>query len=255
MKILVSNDDGINAPGIHAMAKALSSIGEVTVVAPALQQTAKGHSLTFGGELRAQKRPFEEGIEAYAVWGTPKDCVDLAVEALLDFTPDLIVTGINEGPNICNDAVSSGTIGGAVAGYNKHIPSIAASLDFGDIYDYEKCAPVVAQVASWFARQPYNREFALSINFPNTLEPFKGITVAESGGKHIFDMQYEKVREDEDSVYYFVRGGKLRLENIVEDLDHDIYALQQGYVVLTPVNDDLVHTDYLDTVRKDWNNR
>ena len=89
MRILVSNDDGFDAPGIHSLAKALRPLGEVTVVAPATQQTAKGHSLTIGSEIRVQKRFFEEGIPGYAVWGTPKDCVDLAVDALLEHRPDL----------------------------------------------------------------------------------------------------------------------------------------------------------------------
>ena len=163
MRILVSNDDGINAPGIHSLARALKDIGDVTVVAPATQQTAKGHSLTIGHEIRVQKRFFEEGIPGYAVWGTPKDCIDLAVDALLDHRPDLIVTGINEGPNICNDCVSSGTLGGAIAGFINGIPSIATSLDVGKEYDYDKCSKIIREIALWFLQLPYNTEFALNV--------------------------------------------------------------------------------------------
>ena len=252
MKILVSNDDGINASGIHALAKALQAIGDVTVVAPATQQTAKGHSLTIGGEIRVQKRYFEEGIPGYAVWGTPKDCIDLAVDALLDETPDLIVTGINEGPNICNDCVSSGTIGGAIAGFNNGIPSIATSLDFGDTYDYEKCTPIITDIVKWFISLPYNKEFALSVNFPN-VEEYKGVTIAESGGYHTFDVHYEIVREDEDSQYYVIPGGHVVINDVIEDLEHDIYAMSQGYVVITPVHHDMVHVQALEALRKDWN--
>ena len=184
MRILVSNDDGINAPGIHSLARALREIGEVTVVAPATQQTAKGHSLTIGHEIRVQKRCFEEGIPGFAVWGTPKDCIDLAVDALLDHRPDLIVTGINEGPNICNDCVSSGTLGGAIAGFINGIPSIATSLDVGEEFDYDKCSEIIRKIALWVMGLPYNKEFALNLNFPNIKDDFKGIVIAESGGFH-----------------------------------------------------------------------
>ena len=253
MKILVSNDDGINAPGIHSLAKALREIGEVTVVAPATQQTAKGHSLTIGNEIRVQKRFFEEDIPGYAVWGTPKDCVDLAVDALLDHRPDLIVTGINEGPNICNDCVSSGTVGGAIAGFINGIPSIATSLDIGEEYDFDKCADIIRKIAMWFLDLPYNRDFALNVNFPNIREDIKGIVVAESGGFHSFDAHYEVIREDEDSQYYVIPGGFVVLNDIIEDLDHDIYAMTQGYVVMTPVHYDMVRHKALGKLRKDWN--
>ncbi len=253
MRILVSNDDGFDAPGIHSLAKALRPLGEVTVVAPATQQTAKGHSLTIGSEIRVQQRFFEEGIPGYAVWGTPKDCIDLAVDALLNHRPDLIVTGINEGPNLCNDCVSSGTIGGAIAGFINGIPSIATSLDTGDHFDYDKCGPAIRKIAGWFLKMPYNREFALSVNFPNTDEDFKGIVVAESGGFHTFDAHYTVVREDSDSKYYVIPGGFVVLNDVVEDLDHDIYAMLQGYIAMTPVHFDMVHHTALDTLRKDWN--
>ena len=253
MRILVSNDDGFDAPGIHSLALALSELGDVTVVAPATQQTAKGHSLTIGSEIRVQQRFFEDNIPGYAVWGTPKDCVDLAVDALLDHCPDLIVTGINEGPNLSNDCVSSGTIGGAIAGFINGIPSIATSLDMGDQYDYDKCAPFIRQIAEWFMKMPYNRDFALSVNFPNTDEDFKGVVVADSGGFHTFDAHYTVVREDENSQYYVIPGGFVVLNDVIEDLDHDIYAMIQGYIVMTPVHYDMVHRSALETLRKDWN--
>ena len=253
MRILISNDDGIKARGIHSLALAMKRLGDVYVVAPATQQTAKGHSVSIDTEIKVQKRDFEEGITAYAVWGTPKDCIDLAVDALLGFKPDLIVTGINEGPNLCNDSVSSGTVGGAIAGYNNGIPSIATSLDFGKKYDYDKCAKVAVEVARWFMSLPYKNEFALSINFPNMAEDFKGIVVAGSGGKHTYDAHYEISRKEDDFVYYIIPGGHVQRENVIEDLDHDMHALEQGYVVLSPLDDDLIYEEALPKLRKDWN--
>ena len=100
---------------------------------------------------------------------------------------------------------------------------------------------------------PYNREFALSVNFPNIKEDFKGIVVAESGGFHTFDAHYTVVREDSDSQYYVIPGGFVVLNDVIEDLDHDIYAMLQGYIAMTPVHFDMVHHTALDTLRKDWN--
>lgn len=137
MRILVSNDDGIDFPGIHAIATALKKLGQVTVVAPATQQTSKGHSATYGAPYKTERYDFgDDDIEAYRLWGTPKDCMDIALKAMLREKPDLVVTGINEGVNVCNDNVTSGTVGGASAAFLNGIPAVAVSLGYGDSYDY-----------------------------------------------------------------------------------------------------------------------
>ena len=252
MKILVTNDDSIYAPGIKVLTQILQKMGEVVVFAPATQQTAKGHSMTFSGEIKVEKKDFLEGVEAYAVYGTPRDCVNVATDA---FVKDvgLVVSGINEGSNISNCCVASGTIGAATAAFNLGIPAVAVSLDFGRKMDYEAGAPYISEIISWFVQQPFNRDFILSINIPNREDGvIKGVTVGDYGGKQLFDSNYEIVRHENDTFYVALNPGGIFYEMDEEqrNKDHDIYALSDGYVVLTPLDDDVVKKDSLSELRK-----
>lgn len=253
MRILVSNDDGIHAPGIKSLVKALAPLGEIYVAAPAVEQTAKGHSITIHQELKVQEISYSHAVKAYKIWGTPKDCVDLALSALLDFTPDLIATGINRGSNICNDCVSSGTIGGATAGFLRGIPSIAYSLDFGREFDYDIYAEHVLDTASWFVKQKFSRDFVLSVNLPNTGE-INGTVVATTGARRTYHGQCT-VREEDGFKYYTYPFNHPELVDIVEDLDHDAHALANGYIVLQPMDYDLVRQDSVAFLRNKWNER
>ncbi len=253
MRILVANDDGIDAPGIKSLVSAIASLGEVYVAAPAEEQTAKGHSMSFLTAIKAKEVRFPKAEKAWKIWGTPKDCVDLALDALLDFTPDLIVTGINKGPNVCNDCVSSGTVGAATAGFLSNIPSIAYSLDFGAEFDYDFYADHVADIADWFIRQDFNRRFMLNVNIPNTHD-IRGVVVASTGGKRKYIGSYHK--EERDGYMYFKYPvDQVLLTEIIEDLDHDLYAMQQGYITLQPMDYDLVQQDSVDFLRAKWNER
>jgi 5'-nucleotidase len=248
MRILLSNDDGIDAPGLKALIAPLSTLGELIIAAPAYQQTAKGHAMTIDGPIRVEQEVCE-GHEAYRIHGTPKDCVDIAITCLLkDRRPDLVVTGINEGPNLSNDCVSSGTIGAATAGFLQKIPSIATSLMYGDGYPYERCAPYVVKYARWFVEQPFNKDFMLSVNFPN-VERFAGEVVAATGGEHLYLQGY--IRSEKDGqVYYTAAMEAPAVVNVVPDLDHDLYAIQHGYIVLQPMDYDLVRYESLEPLRR-----
>lgn len=254
MRILVANDDGINAPGIKALVEIMKPFGDITVAAPAVQQTAKGHSCTLYEEIKVQKLDFEGGIPAYKIWGTPKDCVDIAVQCLMDEKPDLIVSGINEGPNMSNDCVSSGTVGAATAGYLNDVPSMAFSLDFGSEYDYFKPTDEIREITAWFLKQPFNRDCVLSVNFPNTPEPYKGIVVCENGGTHIYTQAY-RIREEGGYLYITSPYGTPVTRDVIEDLDHDLYAIRQGYITINPLDTDLIKNDLIPEVRKAWNER
>lgn len=254
MKILIVNDDGINAPGIRALVDIMKPLGDIVVSAPAEQQTAKGHSCTLYEEIKAQRVMYDEGIPAFKIWGTPKDCVDIAVQCLMNEKPDLILSGINEGPNLTNDCVSSGTIGAATAGYLNEVPSIAFSLDFGDEYDYMKPAKEIRQITEWFLKQPFNKDCVLSVNIPNMKEPFKGVVVCENGGFHAYTQDYQ-VREEGEYLYITSPSGTPVTRNIIEDLDHDLYAMHQGYITINPLDTDLIKNDLVPTVRKAWNER
>ena len=251
MKILIANDDGIEAAGIKALVEILEPLGEIFVSAPAEQQTAKGHSVTLHQEVKVQEVEFKPGINAYKVWGTPKDCIDIAVQCLLDFKPDLIVTGINEGPNLANDCVSSGTLGAATAGFLNGVPSIACSLDFGDEYNYMKTSKYIREIATWFLKQPFNKNCLLNVNFPNIKNEFKGVVITRNGGTHTYTQAYQ-VRRENEYLYVTSPYGTPVMENVVEDLEHDIYAFKQGYVVISPTDTDLIKNEIVDEVRKAW---
>ncbi|MBR0385903.1 MAG: 5'/3'-nucleotidase SurE [Erysipelotrichaceae bacterium] len=254
MRILIANDNGINAPGIRALIRILRPLGDITVTAPARQQTAKGHSCTLYEEIKVRPMTIEGDIPAYKIWGTPKDCVDIAIQCLMDEKPDLVVSGINEGPNMANDCVSSGTIGAATAGFLNDIPSIAFSLDFGEQYDYMKPAEEIREITCWFIRQPFNSECLISVNIPNTADPFKGIVVCENGGTHIYTQDYQ-VRTEGKYLYITSPSGTPVTKNVIEDLDHDLYAIRNNYITINPLDTDLIRNHLVPEVRKAWNER
>ena len=253
MRILVANDDGIDAPGIKALVNALYHLGDIYVAAPAEEQTAKGHSMTFANTIRAKEVNFPHTVKAYKIWGTPKDCVDVALDAILDFTPDLIVTGINRGPNVCNDCVSSGTVGAATAGFLKGVASIATSLDYGPEFNYDYYGEYIREIVAWFAKQDFNKRFLLNVNLPNTGE-VNGIVVATTGGKRTYPGSYHKEERD-GYIYFKYPFDQPVLTEMIKDLNHDLYALQNGYITIQPMDYDLVQQTSVEFLREQWNKR
>lgn len=251
MRILIINDDGYKAPGLLALVKQFRKDNDITVAAPAFQQTGAAHSLTIGQDFKVLKTE-TDGIETYAIHGTPRDCCTLAVEALMKQQPDLIISGINEGENISNDVICSGTCGGASAALYYGIPSIAVSLQWSneDNYDYDFVAEKMVSIVDWFMKQPYNTEYVLNVNFPNTArENIKGVTVSQFGGDHLYKSEYSE-RFDGTYYYYTAKPAGLFSYNVTEDISGDIYALQNNYIVLTPLDVDLCHHSQLDSLRE-----
>ena len=138
--ILVTNDDGIYSPGIFALWSAVKELGTVTVVAPDTEKSAVGHAITISDPIRIQKCNRHDGFEGYSVDGTPADCVKIAVNALCDRTPDIVVSGINSGANVGNNIIYSGTVSAATEGTICNIPSIAFSLASQKYNDYSFCS-------------------------------------------------------------------------------------------------------------------
>lgn len=250
MKILITNDDGIQAPGIRSLVNALKPLGDITVVAPATQQTAKGNAMTYDRELICERYDFDEEVKAYKVYGTPRDCIYAALDVFMDEKPDLVVSGINEGANLSNCCVSSGTIGAATGAYAEGLVAIATSLDFGSEYPYDRFAPYLRDIAAWFVKQPFCHDFILSVNLPNPKDGIvKGVTVGDYGGRQIFLSKYEVEEESDGKITLLMKGSGVSMEDVVEDLDHDMYALAQGYIVLTPLDDDVVKKDSLESLK------
>jgi len=235
--ILVSNDDGIEAPGIRALREELASIGEVVVVAPDREMSAASHSLTLQVPLRA-KRIEENRI---AVEGTPTDCVLLAIKNLLPEPPDLIVSGINRGANIGNDVTYSGTVAAAMEGTLLGVPSIAVSLErpSAGAYDYGPAARVARAIASLVLERGLPEWTLLNVNVPSRPEKEIAGTALTRLGKQVYEDLIVEKTDPRGRSYYWIGGQE---ETWSPQKGTDYAALDAGLVSITPIELDL--TDY-----------
>lgn len=235
--ILVSNDDGVDSPGIRALAESLRTLGEVNVVAPDRERSAASHSLTLQVPLRAQR----VDDQTVSVDGTPTDCVMLAIKNLLDRKPDLVVSGINRGANMGDDLTYSGTVAAAMEGTLLEIPSIAVSLERpdGGSYDFRPAAIVARELAAVVLERGLPEWTLLNVNVPHVpLEEIQGIRITRQGKQVYEDLIVEK--EDPRGKTYYWIGGQQESWSVEPNSDHT--SIRQGYVSVTPVQLDL--TDY-----------
>ena len=247
-RILITNDDGIFAPGIFALSQAMEAIGEVYVVAPDSERSAVGHAITLSDPLRVWE--FEKNGEffGWAVNGTPADCVKLAVKALLDFKPDLVVSGINLGPNTAMNVIYSGTVSAATEGTILGIPSIAFSLTTFRKTDFRFAQKVAQQVARQVLQHGLPEDTLLNVNIPALPESkIKGIKITRQG-KGRYEEMLEKRVDPMKRVYYWLGGKKLILDT---DADVDEVAVMEGYVSITPLHYDLTDYNFLNDL-KTW---
>lgn len=247
LKILVTNDDGIDSPGIYALAKAMSRIGEVIVAAPDRQQSAVGHALTVARPLRVHKVYRDGTLFGYAIDGTPSDCVKIALSSLLDEKPDLVVSGINHGQNTAINILYSGTVAAATEGLLAKIPSMAVSLASHD--SGLDCSPA-ADYAELIARKAIENKLPanclLNINVPPIKkEEILGIKVARHSSSYWNDT-YE-MREDPFGRKYYWFAGEYCIND--DSLDTDDFALASKYVTITPVHFDFTKYDMLDSLK------
>ena len=238
-KILVTNDDGVRSPGIHALAAALASLGEVIVVAPHIEASAIGHALTLRRPLRME----QVGNAVYEVDGTPTDCVNIAVTQLYDphgRRPDLVVSGINLGHNLGDDVTYSGTVAGAMEGCLLGIPSIAVSLArTRSGYDFTASADAAARVAKAVLERGLPPRVFLNINAP-TGQP-KGLRVTVQARRNHITVVNRRT-DPRGNEYYWIEEG----QNEWEPHDQSDYqAVRDGYVSVTPLQPDLTAHDVL----------
>ena len=241
MKILISNDDGIYAQGIKALAMVMQELGEVYVVAPERNQSATGHAVTMHTPLRSKKIDiFGDKIKSWWVNGTPADCVKLGVENLLKEKPDLIVSGINMGENLGTDVIYSGTVSAAVEGAIFGIPAIAFSYEDHKVTDMTIAATAAMKVCKQILTHGIPKNHILNVNIPEVknLNEIKGIKTCKLGIK-IYKNNFDQRTDPNGNIYYWLAGELVALP---EDIDTDIYAVKNKYISITPVNIDL--TDY-----------
>jgi len=235
MDILVTNDDGIHAAGLRALAEALRPLGRVTVIAPDREQSAASHALTLHRPLRIKK--VEEGI--LSVDGTPTDCVLLGVHGFLRRMPGLVVSGINHGPNMGNDTSYSGTVAAAIEGTFLGIPSVAISLATWSEADFAPAAAVAHELVKLLLARGIHTGMCLNVNVPPIPRAeMKGVRVTRLGKRVYRDVIVEKT-DPRGKLYYWIGGEDPTWE---PDELSDFNAVNEGYVSVTPLSLEL--TDY-----------
>ena len=234
MRILLSNDDGYFAPGIEVLAKALSGLAEVTVVAPERDRSAASNSLTLDRPLSLRKAP--NGF--HFVNGTPTDCVHLAVTGMLDFLPDMVISGINLGANMGDDTLYSGTVAAATEGYLLGIPSIAVSLASKRGRHFDTAARIAVEMVARFQSEPFPEPVLLNVNVPDIpYEELRGRQVTRLGKRHKAEGVVKQITPRHETVYWVGAAG----EAADAGPGTDFHAVGDGWISVTPLQIDLTH--------------
>lgn len=243
MRILVSNDDGYFAPGIKALAKAMASLGDVTVIAPEQNQSGSSHSLTLNRPLSV--RDAGDGIRY--VDGTPTDCVHIAMTGLLDERPDVVVSGINNGLNMGDDTIYSGTVAAAMEGFLFGVPSFAFSLVDKDWDHLEPAAEVARRVVEQVMNASPVEPFLLNVNIPNREDSDRApIVVARLGKRHPSEPVHRMQSPRGGTIYWIGAAGAA----LDAGPGTDFHAVANGCVAVTPLHVDLTQTRQLDEARR-----
>lgn len=236
--ILVTNDDGITAPGINALIEVALSIGDVFIMAPSTPQSGMGHAITVNDTLYVEKHIVNSNAQnSYTCSGTPVDCVKIAIHEFMDRKPDLCISGINHGANSSINVIYSGTMSAAVEGGIEGIPSIGFSLlDFSWNADFSAAKYFAKQIIEKVLTQSLPKHSILNVNIPNLpLESIKGVKVGRQA-KAQWVEKFDKRTSPHGKDYYWLTG-----EFVNEDLgqDTDEWALKNGYVSVVPIQFDL----------------
>lgn len=255
MKLLIGNDDGIFAPGIRALANTLATAGhDVTVVCPDRERSATGHGLTIHKPIRAEvvESVFDSQVRAWACSGTPSDCIKLALGALLDHAPDLVLSGINQGANLGTDILYSGTVSAAMEGVIEQIPSIAISLTSYTSPDFQAAAAFTQDLLMHLSERPLPEPVLLNVNVPSCLaDDIAGVAITRQGVRRYQDI-FEKRIDPRGKTYYWLAG------EVVEDLEPqdgnaevltDVHAIRQKLITITPLQYNLSHNLALESLQ------
>lgn len=248
MKILLTNDDGILAPGIAAMRRVLGALGEVHVVAPESGQSASAHAITVQKPIAVSRIHVHNEFHGHSVDGRPADCVKLGIQELVG-KPDMVVSGINDGANVSINVLYSGTVAAAADGAFLGIPSFAVSMAHGEELDFDRAARIAVVLIQAFMDRGMIGGQLININIPR-LEGGnpKGVRVAAQGVQTMDD-KYVSFQGPAGRMYYWLDGefGEIR------DQDSDLKALSDGYVVITPLQFNMTDRERLTEVAKwDW---
>ena len=237
--ILITNDDGITAPGIKALVEAARPLGKVVVVAPDKPQSGMGHAITIGTPLRMNKVEMFDEIEAWQTSGTPVDCVKLAVDKILHRKPDICISGINHGANHSINVIYSGTMSAAMEASIESIPSIGFSLlDYRFEADFSAATYYANQIIKTILNNKFDKHLLLNVNFPSIpKKEVKGIKICKQAyAKYVED--FDERLDPHGKKYYWLTG---EFVNFDKSKDTDVWALQNNYVSVVPVQFDLTN--------------
>jgi 5'/3'-nucleotidase len=236
--ILITNDDGITAPGIRTLIKVMNTIGDVVVVAPDSPQSGMGHAITVDATLHCKKEQIDDGPQTeYSTSGTPADCIKLAVHEILDRTPDLCVSGINHGSNSSINVIYSGTMSAAIEAGIEGIPAIGFSLlDYDWEANFKSTEDFIKTITKNVLKNGLPKGIVLNVNFPKLeKQDIKGIKICRQAKANWVE-EFDKRKNPHGKDYYWLTGKFVNLDN---GEDTDEWALEHGYVSVVPVQFDL----------------
>lgn len=248
--ILITNDDGVTAPGIRNLVEAVKDLGKIVVVAPDKPQSGMGHAITIGQPLRLHTSNHFGDIEAYGCSGTPVDCVKLAVDKVLHRKPDLCLSGINHGSNHSINVIYSGTMSAAVEAAIESIPSIGFSLlDYSIEADFTAARIYVRRIVELMLKKTLDKHLILNVNIPAVKEELiKGIKICRQAYAK-YEEDFLERKDPGGKKYYWLTGV---FKNMDKGTDTDVWALKNNYVSVVPVQFDLTNYVLKDKLQKTW---
>jgi 5'-nucleotidase len=248
--ILITNDDGITAPGIRNLVEAVRGLGKIVVVAPDKAQSGMGHAITIGQPLRMNKVEIFDGVEAWQTSGTPVDCVKLAVDKILHRKPDLCLSGINHGANHSINVIYSGTMSAAMEAAIESIPSIGFSLlDYRFEADFSASRYYIKKIVENVLAQQNEKHFLLNVNIPAVPQnEIKGVKICKQAYAK-YEEDFDERTDPQGKKYYWLTGQFI---NFDKGKDTDVWALQNNYVSIVPIQFDLTNYALKKQLEKSW---
>jgi 5'-nucleotidase len=249
--ILITNDDGISAPGIRNLVEAARGLGEIVVVAPDKPQSGMGHAITIGHPLRLTQTDHFEGIRSFACTGTPVDCVKLAVDKILHRKPDICLSGINHGANHSINVIYSGTMSAAVEAAIESIPAIGFSLlDHSIEADFTGARTWARRLIEYMLTQKMDKHLILNVNIPAVpLNLIKGMKLCRQAYAK-YEEEFLERDDPSGKKYYWLTG---EFTNMDKGKDTDVWALKNNYISVVPVQFDLTNFTLKEQLAKNWN--
>lgn len=250
MNVLLTNDDGIYSEGLIALADKISEVANVFIVAPDRERSATAHAITMHKPLRVDRAniPHYES-NSWMVNGTPSDCVKLALECLLDIKPDIVLSGINKGPNLGTDVIYSGTVSAAIEATILGVPAVALSIAAYENVDYDYPARFAKKLCTQLSNFNFPKDFLINVNIPPLNEKdICGVCITHLGFRK-YRNTFDKRKDPRGKIYYWLAGEVI--ENI-EDVGSDVWAIKNNYISITPIHFDLTRYDIIDNIKK-WN--